>query len=297
VKLSIIIPVYRNADTLQRCMESIVAQSFTDWEAILVDDGSPDDCPQQCDQWARSDSRISVVHKMNGGLSDARNSGLQKAKGQFVTFVDADDFIDTDTYEQVLPLAETCDLLEFPIFCHYGSTRQLLMKPTPRSYNNGKDYWLSAQGYNHSYACNKIYRRPLFDGVTFPVGRVFEDMATLPLLVNKATSIRTTDRGCYYYTDNPEGITRTATGKELSQLLESHLLAMEQWCDDRYYMHVLNIQLDVCRLTGNAPLLRKRSVSLPSKQGLGWRLSAKALLLRIIGIKGLCLLQKTIRHH
>lgn len=96
VKLSVIIPVYRTERTLERCVKSILEQSYHDLEVILVDDGSPDNCPQLCDEWALKDSRIRVIHKPNGGLSDARNAGIDAATGDCLTFVDADDFLDLE---------------------------------------------------------------------------------------------------------------------------------------------------------------------------------------------------------
>ena len=93
MKLSIIIPVYHTQDTLPRCLDSILRQSFTDYEVILVDDGSDDGCPQLCDEYTRKDARIRVIHKENGGLSDARNAGILQAKGEYITFIDSDDTI------------------------------------------------------------------------------------------------------------------------------------------------------------------------------------------------------------
>ena len=102
MKLSIIIPVYRVEDTLNRCVESVLNQNLDDFEVILVDDGSPDKCPQMCDDWAEKNANIRVVHKPNGGLSDARNAGVEKAQGDYITFVDSDDYIATDTYQPLL---------------------------------------------------------------------------------------------------------------------------------------------------------------------------------------------------
>lgn len=296
VKLSIIIPVYRTEATLERCLKSVTGQTFSDFEVILVDDGSPDGSPQQCDRWALRDQRIHVIHKPNGGLSDARNAGLELAQGDYVTFVDSDDYIAPNTYEAVIPIATQCDMVEFPIFQHYDTPRQQLFLPGEHVYDQAADYWLNGYAYKHSYACNKIYRRSLFQGIRFPVGRVFEDMATLPLLVQKAGRIITTDEGCYYYVENPDGITCSAQGKELQMLLDAHLQAMKSWCDDRYYLHVLNIQLDVFRFTGQSPVLPQRKVS-PFVHGLNMPLRAKALLLNLLGIKKLCAIQKTIKCH
>ena len=94
--ISVIIPIYKVEQYLDECVESIIKQTYKNLEIILVDDGSPDGCPQMCDEWARKDERIRVVHKKNGGLSSARNAGLDVATGEYVSFVDSDDFIATD---------------------------------------------------------------------------------------------------------------------------------------------------------------------------------------------------------
>ena len=91
--LSVIIPVYRVEATLDRCVESVLRQHVDDMEVILVDDGSPDNCPEMCDKWAVKDRRVHVIHKQNGGLSDARNAGIDVACGEYITFVDSDDWI------------------------------------------------------------------------------------------------------------------------------------------------------------------------------------------------------------
>lgn len=106
-KLSIIIPVYNVEKFLDKCLQSVINQTLRDIEIILVDDQSPDNCPQMCDEYARRDSRIKVVHKENGGLGFARNSGLEIASGEYVTFLDSDDFIDLNTYEHLYNLAKS----------------------------------------------------------------------------------------------------------------------------------------------------------------------------------------------
>lgn len=98
-KISVIVPIYKVEEYLDRCVESIINQTYKNLEIILVDDGSPDNCPKMCDEWAKKDKRIKVVHKKNGGLSDARNAGLDKATGKFVGFVDSDDYIEPAMYE------------------------------------------------------------------------------------------------------------------------------------------------------------------------------------------------------
>ena len=297
MKLSIVIPVYRVETTLDRCVESVVTQDYDDFEIILVDDGSPDRCPKLCDEWARRDPRISVIHKPNGGLSDARNAGIDVARGDFLTFIDSDDYIAPHTLSQVMPLTKDADLIEYPIR-QFPETSYLLHLPssilhlTSHLYTDANDYWLQTKAYEHTYAWNKIYRRTLFADIRFPKGKVFEDAYTLPRLLHLRPRIMTTDRGCYHYYRNPHGITATATGNELRMLLDAHL-ASGMPVDDSYYRHLLNIQLDVYRLTGDAPRLQPRRLKLHGnlKQML------KALTLNILGIKGICKLHKVIHQH
>lgn len=293
MKLSIVIPVYQSEATLDRCVESVANQTFSDLEIILVDDGSPDRCPQMCDDWVRRDSRISVIHKENGGLSSARNAGINKARGELITFVDADDFVDKGTYEQVVPLAFEADIVEYAIYWQYGSDQQQLRSQPDAIYSDMQEYWLKGKAYAHSYACNKVFRRELFAEVRFPEGRVFEDAATLPLLLQRAHRVVTTPRGCYYYCANQEGITAKATGRELGMLLESHIRTMSYWCDDAYYMHVLNIQMDVFDTTGKEPVLPRRYIN-PISNGLNVKQRLKAIILNLLGIKGICRLNKIV---
>lgn len=285
--LSVIIPVYKVLHTLDRCVESVLAQSWPCMEVILVDDGSPDACPAMCDQWARRDARVRVVHKENGGLSDARNAGLDASTGELITFVDSDDCLQSDTYGRVLAsMQPDADIIEFPVSRHHGSPSQQRLSFEPRVFLNGADYWIHGRAYTHAYAWNKIYRRHLFEGVRFPVGRVFEDVATLPQLLSRVRKVQQTDCGLYLYYDNPSGITATATGKQLNDLLMAHLDNWDPTADDAYYLHVLNIQIDVCRLTGEPPRLSNKKVW--HWRGLSPRQLTKALLLNVLGVRGVC---------
>ena len=101
-KISIIVPIYNVEKYLDRCIESIVGQTYKNLEIILIDDGSPDNCPQMCDEWAKKDDRIKVVHKENGGVSLARNKGMDIATGTYIGFVDSDDYIDKNMYEKLM---------------------------------------------------------------------------------------------------------------------------------------------------------------------------------------------------
>ena len=300
MKLSIIIPVYRVEATLNRCIESVVTQDFNDFELILVDDGSPDNCPQLCDSWAAKDQRITVIHKSNGGLSHARNAGIDIAQGDYLTFIDSDDYLAEQTLAPLmLKLTENpdIDILEYPVFVFYGSPKQYMLDfQGDMVYHDMDDYWFEDQAYQHSYACNKIYRTGLFQDVRFPKDIIFEDIHTLPQLLKKAKTVMTTSQGLYYYCMNNFGITATADGNALRMLLQPHVEIIRN-CQrqDRdfqiYYLHVLNIQMDVYELTGDDPILPFHTLSPSHFEGVP---KLKAIVLNMLGINNICKLNKTI---
>ena len=291
MKLSVIIPVYKVEKTLGRCLDSIVGQPVADMEIILVDDGSPDGCPELCDAWAERDGRIKVIHKANGGLSDARNTGMAIAQGDIITFVDSDDYIAPDTYPKVLAEIDgDCDMIEYPIFKFYGSPKQSLLQFERRMYADMAEYWLKAEAYRHAYVCNKMFRRELFDGISFPSGKAFEDVYTLPRLLGKAKKVKTTDSGLYYYCWNENGITANPTAESLEMLLDALLSANAAITDEKYYLHVLNIQLDVADRTGAAP--RLNNLKIKDTKSLGIKEKAKAMAINLMGIERLCKLHR-----
>ena len=129
----------------------------------------------------------------------------------------------------------------------------------------------------------------MFEEVRFPVGRVFEDAYTLPQLLKRARKVATTSQGTYYYCDNSQGITATANGQQLRQLLDAHL-SSGMPIDDLYYLHLLNIQIDVCELTGDEPRLPKRHVAIVGNK----KQKLKAKIVNILGIKGICRISKIL---
>lgn len=262
--LSVIIPVYEVESTLQRCVGSVLRQGVADMEVILVDDGSPDHCPAICDRLAKEDNHIRVLHKENGGLSDARNAGLDAAKGEYVTFVDSDDWLEEDTYQPLmlwLKAHPDCDILEYSLR-HIGGNRQ----PLPLHdavFRSPRQYWEHTKAWEHAYAWNKIYRRRLFDNVRFPKGKVFEDIYTLPLLLTQNPRIATTSHGCYCYEWNASGISSQAdtAADAIKQHLEALLLARKTmgttpWSRNAWslYRTILCRQLDIFHLTGEVVL-------------------------------------------
>lgn len=292
MKLTIIIPVHKAEKTLDRCVESILSQDYSDYEIILVDDGSPDLCPEKCDAWTEHDSRIRVIHKNNGGPSDARNAGIEVAQGDFLTFVDSDDMIAPSTLAPLMNKIahdESIQIMEYPV----SIKGKNMFIPHNLHYDDIQQYWIVTKAYTHTYVCNKIFRRRLFDDIRFPVGRVFEDAWIYPLLIQKAQSVTTTDKGCYVYTDNLQGITAKAGADDLIMLLESNI-DRGMTVDDAYYLYILNIQLDVYRLSGKILLQERKDIRTSNLRSLSDKI--KIITLKIFGIKGLCKIHKTLRH-
>lgn len=291
--LSVVVPVYNVEETLDRCVRSILAQGVDDIEVILVDDGSSDSSPQRCDSWAGKDSRVKVIHKKNGGLSDARNAGIENSHGEYITFVDSDDFLSDGTYSGVMHDMQDnadCDIVEFPVCRICKGGKRIFVRFPEKLYDDIEDYWLSTKAYLHTYAWNKIYRKRLFDDVRFPVGKIFEDVCTYPLLLKKASKVFVSEKGRYNYCYNEKGITANDDGRGLEILVGEHwktYTALSAHADRKkhYYMHILDMQIAVCRLTGKAPVIEGIATGI---SGLSLRHTIKALLLNVFGIRFVC---------
>lgn len=226
--LSIVIPVYRVESTLDRCIESILRQGYEDWEMLLIDDGSPDRCPEMCDAWAQRDQRITAYHKPNGGLSDARNYGIERARGEYITFVDSDDELAPGTLHPLMDVLinhTECDVVEYPMLVHAGNNDEHLLVLPDRVWATARKYWHETMAWEHCYACNKIYRSALFDELRFAKGRIFEDVWLWPEILSHKPNIATSSKGMYIYRWNNEGITVKATPHDLWQLLVAQVRA------------------------------------------------------------------------
>ena len=285
MKLSVIIPVYQVEQTLEQCVGSVLHQDFEDMEIILVDDSSPDNCPQMCDSLQEKNPGIRVIHQPNGGLSAARNTGIAAAKGEYITFVDSDDWLDDYTLRPLMEMLSTntdIDLLEYPVDIKQETRLQL----ADNRYMNPADYWTATRAYTHTYAWNKVYRASLFREVSFPEGKVFEDVWTIPRILQHASVIATTGSGLYHYRKNPSGITAQAKGDELTSLLEAHLSSPYP----APLSYLLNIQLDVFRFTRRILL----PDNLPTTKADSFKDNIKQQLYKTLGINRLCKIHKAL---
>lgn len=205
--ISVIVPVYKVESYLEECVQSILKQSYKHLEIILVDDGSPDRCPQMCDDYLSLDDRIIVIHKKNGGLSDARNAGIDIAKGDFILFVDSDDYIAPQMIENLYngivmhdSEVEACKIYKLTEneICEYDREGNQIKDQTECL--SGIDYlrlFISGQMENASW--NKLYRRSCFTNIRFRLGRNNEDFLMLYELCKQINKIGFTDYFGYYY--------------------------------------------------------------------------------------------------
>ena len=191
--ITVVVPIYKVEKYLEKCIDSIIKQTYENLEIILVDDGSPDKCPQICDEYAKKDSRIKVIHKKNGGLSDARNAGIDIAKGEYITFVDSDDYIEKDYVEVLYDSIKENDS-DMAI----GSHKVIYENGTILNKETGEKSVLDAKTvlerilYDENIdlsAWAKLYKTELFEEIRYPKGRVFEDAATTYKLVDKSKKI------------------------------------------------------------------------------------------------------------
>ncbi len=188
--ISVIVPVYNVAEYLTRCVESIIAQTYKNLEIILVDDGSTDDSGVMCDNYLNKDSRIKVIHKQNGGLSSARNAGIDIALGEYLTFIDSDDYVDVDYVEFLYKLADL-HKAKMTICSHtvYYDNGTVLKNETGENALLDSKTVLERILYDEDIdlsAWAKLYQRSLFASIRFPVGRLFEDAATTYLFVHES---------------------------------------------------------------------------------------------------------------
>lgn len=207
--ISVIVPVYNVEPYLDDCVASITAQTHPNLEILLVDDGSPDRCGAICDIWAERDSRIRVLHQENGGLSAARNAGLDMATGAYITFVDSDDQIEPDMYEKLLTalLTENADIAACCILACSANRQEVWGR---QEYTVGDSEAILSMVFSDAdypvAAWNKLYRRRCWEGIRFPVGRLCEDAFTVCLLADRAKRIVQLPDTLYRYRIHPGSI-------------------------------------------------------------------------------------------
>ena len=202
--ISVVVPIYNVEQYLERCIDSILHQTYEHLEIILVDDGSPDNSGAICDSYLSMDQRIKVIHKRNGGLSDARNAGLEMASGEFITFIDSDDTIMPEMIEKLYERIDT-DRSDMA-FCGYRQVSQngdiLSEVFLPDNVLTGFEALKVSyenEGVLYTIACNKLYRKHLFQDIRFPIGKYHEDEFTTYLIIDQCSRISILREPLYIY--------------------------------------------------------------------------------------------------
>lgn len=203
--LSVIVPVYNVENYLSRCVDSILNQTYPHMEVILVDDGATDTSGMICDGYAEKDSRVKVIHKENGGLSSARNAGLDICQGEYVAFVDSDDWIEADAYEKMLALAKEMDVKlvcagRYDVSDRTGEKKVGLCPPkTERISSEELVGRIFTWNQCDSSACDKLYHRTLLQNWRFPVGKVCEDVPVMYRIILQTEWVAVYDQPVYNY--------------------------------------------------------------------------------------------------
>lgn len=253
--VSVIVPVYKVEEYLERCVDSILAQTYFNLQVILVDDGSPDACGKICDNYGEKDPRVLVLHKENGGLSSARNAGLDRAEGEYIAFVDSDDWIEPDMYQTMVTLALE---KQVPLVCagRYDVSsetgqRTVGLCPAKEEVISGEELvrriftWKQVD----SAATDKLYCRELFSGIRYPMGVVCEDVPVTYQIALKAGQVAMCNKPFLNYFHRPGSITTGALSEKTFHFVR----------------HTEKIYLKICEkypsLKETARYLRVRSLS------------------------------------
>ena len=233
--VTVIVPIYKVEKYINHCIKSITSQSYANLQIILVDDGSPDECPMICDKWAEKDDRITVIHKKNGGLSDARNAGLEIADGKYIVFVDSDDYIHTDMitklYDAIIENNADLAVCNYEYVQEDGAIKQEY-SPIKTELLTQTEYFSKLQQpswWFYTTAWNKLYKREIFQTLRFPVGKVHEDVAVVHWVIDQCNLIAVSEEKLYYYVQRNNSIMSSRHSIKRMDEVEAMI--------DRYYYY------------------------------------------------------------
>ncbi|MBQ6848087.1 MAG: glycosyltransferase [Clostridia bacterium] len=225
-KISVIVPVYKVEKYLDKCVDSIINQTFTDIEILLVDDGSPDICGKMCDDWVKKDSRIKVIHKENGGLSDARNAGFEASVGEYVIFIDSDDFIEYNMLEVLYTLVteHSADISVCGICNCYETYQQPQYPKDEILVLNGEEALKEVLRGERmpGGVVTRLIRRDLLNNHKFIVGKTYEDAFFTPRLFLSAKKIAVTTKSYYYYWHRNDSITTLPFNQKAMDVVDAY---------------------------------------------------------------------------
>ena len=218
--ISVIVPVYKVEPYLDRCVQSIVNQTYKNLEIILVDDGSPDNCPAMCDAWAEKDSRVRVIHKKNGGAASARNAALDVMQGEYIAFTDSDDYIDANMFSALYASIERnnsdismCELHNVDLNGAILDSPKLQCEHVKGESRDALVCLVEMSSICYCVLYNKLYKRFLWKDVRFPEYRIYEDEAVLAKIYALAKTVSYVYRSLYYYVQSENSIMRSCVDR------------------------------------------------------------------------------------
>lgn len=212
-KISVIVPVYKVEQYIHRCIDSIQRQTYFNFELILVDDGSPDNCGEICDEYARRDSRIRVIHQKNGGLSVVRNTGIEyvlaNSDAEWLTFIDSDDWIHKKYLEYLLNGALQYNVPISMCWAKITDGEEIEPECFDVYLRTAEDAYTCNGQFILAMACGRLYRKELFSQYRFPQGKLWEDMYVIHKILFQTPEVAVIEQPLYYYYRNPESIVRS----------------------------------------------------------------------------------------
>ena len=258
--VSVIVPVYNVERFLDRCVHSLTNQTYQHLEIILVDDGSPDGSPELCDEWAKRDERVRVIHKSNGGPSEARNVALDAMQGDFVAFVDSDDYVEPDYVEKLYAGIGDADMSIYSIVCEDSNgiawsedgtesaneTVRLgseAVVDVPTAIGSEEYIYRATLDWRLVVVWNKLYRASVWESLRFPVGLIHEDEYVMPQVVDRCGAINVLPGGLYHYMANDSSITHSDFGIKNLDRLEALTWRMK-YCVSKNYRQCVVLTFD-----------------------------------------------------
>lgn len=224
--ISVIVPVYNAEPYLDKCVSSIVAQTYQNLEIILVDDGSPDSCPAMCDAWAEKDDRVRTIHQKNQGGGAARNAGLDVATGDLIAFVDSDDYLAPNMYAHLHRLLEHgADIAECSYIEVTDDNAKFAQKDEVHSYTTREA--MAEHICDHFFRqliWNKVYRRETVGNIRFPIGRTIDDEFFTYQVLGKAHTLIHSSMECYAYRQQPESVMHSMPINKRLQAVEAKIM-------------------------------------------------------------------------
>lgn len=256
-RISVIVPVYKVEPYLRRCVDSILGQTFDDFELILVNDGSPDNCPEICNEYAQKDPRVIVIHQKNGGLSAARNAGIDWAfansDSQWLNFIDSDDWVHPEYLERLFNAASDSNV-EISV-CTLGQVHGCAPKILPEELTvniwRTADYFMQ-KSFHAISACAKLYRKSLFANIRYPLGRLHEDEFTTPRVLFLVEQVVVMEAPLYFNFYNVDGITKAPwTPRRLDMLdaCEERMIFFQELGNNQMFQYTVGVYLSYVYLT------------------------------------------------